>query len=626
MKRSVLSPGKKTSSLPLIFIFFSLNCFSSVDSTRQHLAGMKDDTSKVKALNDQCRSLLNKGNYEEAFRYGYEADSLAIHLGYKSGEGSALNNLGVICKEKGDYEKALNFHGQALKIRLEINDKKGIAGSYNNIGEVYRLHGEFDKALDYYLRSLKLKEALGDKNGMASVYNNIGLLYQDQNNYAKALENQLKGLEIKRNLGDKPGIALASFNIGGMYLRQRMYGKSISMTLEALRIEDETGDKKGVANCFNNLGLAYLGLGDSLPEGDVRGREIYSKALAQLKDALRLMTQLGDKEGEAVNLINISGIYERTGNAKEAIINANAALTLARSIGARPRVLECYAALARAYKRTGDFKNALQYGEDHAALHDSLLNEENEKHMNEMNVRYESEKKDRDLSTARLELKKEEAESSRNAVLRDAFIAGFLLVLALAFFIYRNFLQNKRYSTEIESKNHELERLSIVASETENTILIMDANGVLEWVNESFVKLNAITLEELKALKGETIFEVSNNPRIRAIVDESIRDKKPVTYESFNRTRDGKEVWESSTLTPIFDAGGTLRKLIIIDTDITGMKHAEELIREKNNDILASINYAKRIQSALLPRDKFIQRNLERLKAKPKKQNPPPIE
>ena len=598
------------------FLLNSFTCISSPDSTWHRFELMKDDTSKVKILNDQCRILLNKGNYEEALRYGYAADSLSIRLGYKTGEGSALNNLGVICKEKGDYEKALNFHEQALKIRQEISDKKGMAGSFNNIGEVYRLYGDFDKALAYYLRSLKLKEELGDKKGMASVYNNIGLLYQDQNNYDKALENQLKGLEIKKSLGDKAGVALASFNIGGMYLRQGMYGKSVTMTLEALTIDDEMGDKKGVANCYNNLGLAYIGLGDSLPEGNSQRSGVYSRALAELKDALSIITRLGDKEGEAVNLINISGVYERTGNLKEAIINANAALSLVRSIGARPRVLECYSALAKAYKRSGDLKSALQFQEAYTFLHDSLLNEENEKHMNEMNVRYESEKKDRDLATANLELKKEEAEASRNAVLRNAFVAGFLLVLLLAFFIYRNFLQNKRYSAEMEDKNRELERLSIVASETENTILIMDANGVLEWVNESFVKLNAITLEELKALRGETIFEVSNNPGIRAIIEESVRDKKPVTYESFNRTRDGKEVWESSTLTPIFDAEGKLRKMIIIDTDITGMKQAEGLIREKNKDILASINYARRIQSALLPREKFIQRNLERLRTK----------
>jgi serine phosphatase RsbU (regulator of sigma subunit) len=72
-------------------------------------------------------------------------------------------------------------------------------------------------------------------------------------------------------------------------------------------------------------------------------------------------------------------------------------------------------------------------------------------------------------------------------------------------------------------------------------------------------------------------------------------------YESLNKTRDGKTIWESSTLTPIFNEQNKLKKLIIIDTDITDRKIAEEIIREKNKDITDSINYAQKIQQAILP-------------------------
>jgi PAS domain S-box-containing protein len=168
----------------------------------------------------------------------------------------------------------------------------------------------------------------------------------------------------------------------------------------------------------------------------------------------------------------------------------------------------------------------------------------------------------------------------------------------------------RKQSELIEMKNRELERLSIVARETGNVILIMDAQGRVEWINDSFQRLNKVTLEELKKKRGETIFEVSNNPEIRSIVEKCIRERRSVVYESRNKLSNGEFVWESSTLTPIYNEMGELQKLIIIDTDVTDRKRSEEIIRQKNKDITDSIEYARRIQNSILPAMENIKRVL----------------
>jgi len=129
----------------------------------------------------------------------------------------------------------------------------------------------------------------------------------------------------------------------------------------------------------------------------------------------------------------------------------------------------------------------------------------------------------------------------------------------------------------------------------------MDAQGKVEWVNESFSRLNNITIEELKKQKGETIYAISNNPDIRNIINTAINEKRSVVYESLNLNRQRDKIWESTTLTPIFDTSGKLKKIIIIDTDITRTKNDEEIIKQKNKDMTDSIHYAKRLQDAILP-------------------------
>jgi PAS domain S-box-containing protein len=163
----------------------------------------------------------------------------------------------------------------------------------------------------------------------------------------------------------------------------------------------------------------------------------------------------------------------------------------------------------------------------------------------------------------------------------------------------------------IEDKNKELERLSLVASKTDNSVLILDPDGRLEYVNESFFKLNGLTLDDLKRNYGETIFEFSNNPNITDLVNEAVTRKKSVHYESLNSKVKGEtDIWESSTLTPIFDEQGILKKIIIIDTDVSKIKRQEQIITQKNKDITDSISYARKIQQAILPREGLIKKFL----------------
>ncbi|PBQ33949.1 hypothetical protein CNR22_19930 [Sphingobacteriaceae bacterium] len=167
--------------------------------------------------------------------------------------------------------------------------------------------------------------------------------------------------------------------------------------------------------------------------------------------------------------------------------------------------------------------------------------------------------------------------------------------------------QIEKQSQIIESKNIELEQLSLVASKTDNVVLILEADGKLEYINESFVKLNKMDLDELKKNYGDTIYSLSNNKDIRSIIEDAVRNKRSVNYESLNKKiESGAETWESSTLTPIFDDQGQLKKIIIIDTDVSVRKKQEQIIIQKNKDITDSISYARKIQHAILPANDLI--------------------
>lgn len=146
----------------------------------------------------------------------------------------------------------------------------------------------------------------------------------------------------------------------------------------------------------------------------------------------------------------------------------------------------------------------------------------------------------------------------------------------------RNVLQRlvDERTQELNVKNQELEKLSIVASETDNSVLIFDAQGSVEWVNEGFTKLTGYGMDEVINLYGHTLSSFTFNPSADQLLQDCVTKLQSESFESSILCKDGQNKWVSHTLTPVFDQQGVLLKTIVIAADITLRKNMEERIRE----------------------------------------------
>ena len=146
----------------------------------------------------------------------------------------------------------------------------------------------------------------------------------------------------------------------------------------------------------------------------------------------------------------------------------------------------------------------------------------------------------------------------------------------------------------IEDYNKELEKLSIVASNTDNAVIIMNAKGDFEWVNESYTILFGFTLKQLICEKSNNIIGPTTPENIKELIYDCIQNKKTVSYEQLIESRKNKKVWVQVTMTPILGDNNEIKKIICIDSDITKIKEAEKAVKD-------SINYASHIQNAIMP-------------------------
>lgn len=154
---------------------------------------------------------------------------------------------------------------------------------------------------------------------------------------------------------------------------------------------------------------------------------------------------------------------------------------------------------------------------------------------------------------------------------------------------------------KLAEANKELELLSIVAKETNNAIMIMDAEGNIIWINDFFTMLYGYSYTDFIARRGNNILQTSFNPDIAEILRTCIETRCPQFYQAANVLNSGESVWAQTTLTPVLDDAGQITHLVSIDSDITKIIEAEQFITKQAGNIRDSIRYASQIQRAILP-------------------------
>ncbi len=192
------------------------------------------------------------------------------------------------------------------------------------------------------------------------------------------------------------------------------------------------------------------------------------------------------------------------------------------------------------------------------------------------------------------------------------------------------------YNDQIEAQE-QVKRLSLVAEQTDNGVIIREASGEVVWVNHSFEHISGYNLEEIKGKNLNQILQGKNTSPIHTYqLEEAYRQEISFALEILYYHKSGRPYWAELNGTPSFNKKGHLINYIIIFRDVTERKTLESTIQFQNDELQrnltqitklqqeseianqrterilkglrASINYAERIQRALIPPESDIQR------------------
>ncbi|HEY1173347.1 MAG TPA: transporter substrate-binding domain-containing protein [Verrucomicrobiae bacterium] len=157
---------------------------------------------------------------------------------------------------------------------------------------------------------------------------------------------------------------------------------------------------------------------------------------------------------------------------------------------------------------------------------------------------------------------------------------------------------------QLEAAGLALQRLSYVASQTSNFVIICSPEGAIEWVNQAFERRTGWTLDEVKGKKpGQFLQGPETDLGTVAQMRKAIAAQEQIRVEILNYSKLGEKYWAEVDISPVKDINGKVINFVSIQTDVTERLQASmELVRQREE--LAGLN--SNLQKALQSRDEFL--------------------
>ena len=414
LKAIAYGKGKDSIKIDALNKLFFYEVNSNINTSKKYyndifkIAKAKNsDFAYARAYN--CKGVFwdYSGKMDSAYSNYYKSIKYSRKAKAKSVEGSAFNNIGLLDWNKGDYYRAIQNFNKALKIFETINRQDLIANAYSNIGLIYDELDDNVKAIEYLNKSIEIRKTIKDNYGLSVSYVNIAKSLGKQKQYALSIENYKKSIEIKRKIDDFSGIAIANYGLSTALVHLKKYDEALTFLKEAEQICIKNNSE---SNIVKNV---YYGFTD---------------------------------------------LYINTNNLEQAKKYNQKFFDIIEKIDDKDRLSDYYNNESEIALKEKDFEKAYLYHDKYDSLISIITGLELKKAVNQLEIKYQTEKKEKLL------IQKEAEAKHKNTTIIILVLTSFFIGL-VGFLIYRQQkLKNKQQEQEFELKQ------AIAAIESQNNL------------------------------------------------------------------------------------------------------------------------------------------------------------
>ncbi|WP_456376627.1 tetratricopeptide repeat-containing sensor histidine kinase [Lutibacter sp.] len=376
----------------LLFIFFSKIALSQNSFYVDSLQISLKNYNKKEQLQQILKIPYDKfiGNIATSEILAQKAVKLANEFNDYNSLADAYVKLSLVYAYKDKREKKITYNLKAIRIYEKTGNIEKAGQSYGELGFSIK-HEDFEAALYYMRKGIKLFEGLEDFNKADATYDNYGTLQEMLKNYDSAIYYHSKSLQIKKKNKDSIGIPygyvhLATVNIN---LNNFNVAKKYIDSSQVIRLLRK--DTYGIAENYAYYGDLYF------------AKKEYKKSIENFKKGYHLSIK-----NHFISLQKYCANY-----------------------------------LTKSYLALNDYKNAFNYNNIYQSLKDSTLNAKTNNRVAELQIEFETEKKEKEIAQQKEELLENELEI-KNKNLIAIVLASVMLLLGIISYGLLKRQQHKR--------------------------------------------------------------------------------------------------------------------------------------------------------------------------------------
>jgi signal transduction histidine kinase/DNA-binding response OmpR family regulator len=280
--------------------------------------------------------------------------------------------------------KNLALATEALEISKKINYPRGIAASHRYLAYYHRSLSDYSTAVSHALEMARVSEECGYVRGVGLANFILGIIAHENNKIDKAREYYFKAVEYGTLAKNNQDVASAYMSLGNLGLEIENYDEAYQYLLKSQESYKNSGSDLGVL--YNNIAIVHLNKGN------------YDSAKFYFMRALTLAEEAKHDNMRSTVTSGLGDLYIKLGQNDVAEKYLNISLEAAQDSENKRLVSLAYESLAEFERTRGRYISALKYHDLTDRYKDSVYTEENANRIAMMETRFESEKKDKQIS------------------------------------------------------------------------------------------------------------------------------------------------------------------------------------------------------------------------------------
>jgi serine phosphatase RsbU (regulator of sigma subunit) len=483
----------------IISFFLSLLCYETTFSQSKkikYVASFSIDTSNINRFIKTANDYVLAGKLNAAMTLANSASILSDKIHFKKGLAVSLNLKGRILYRTASFDSAIQLSNKALVLAKDLNDSALLSSAYLNIGNCYFTKGNDIQSMDYYFKGLAIEEKLHvPSTNLYGFLNNLGGIFINQKNYKRGLEFLLKSKNVAEQTKNLKRLATVYHNLGSLYIKFKNYNEAKISFEKSYELAKQMNDIYTMNIHPSDMAEVYTLLKE------------FDKAYFYALQNLKLAKDNGFKDQISVTLMTLSTIQAHRGNYKEAERTLQEALIESKAIKTEQVTKDIYLEMAELYDTLGDYQKAYEYYKLFSITKDTILNQQNSKLIAEMNAKYTTEKKEKEIELLKknediqkLELTRKKNELDRQRMVSISIFLGFLLLMIVAILLSSRYRLKKKANDQLQNAYELIEEKNTMIENSNR--MITDSITYAKRIQDAILP----DLKDLKQLLSDDFF------------------------------------------------------------------------------------------------------------------------